>query len=278
MTAQYISASRRCDLPRFRTESFFAAWRKGEITYDGGYGRCHTVSLRSEHVRGYIFWSKDFSSFIEHVDFPELFRDNNALFHFTLNDCADLEPQVPTVEKRLETMARLCDRVGPDRVLWRFDPVVAYSGKDGKRFVTDNAFFALIPAIARMGVTRCFFSFMTDYNKLRKRPARFLDIETEERVAITGRMLSAAESEGLRLLNCCNPEVPVLVSGIESAHCVDETLLCETDRFGRHEKLALKPTRKDCGCFESRDIGSYDPPCPHGCLYCYANPLVDSGR
>jgi hypothetical protein len=27
-----------------------------------------------------------------------------------------------------------------------------------------------------------------------------------------------------------------------------------------------------CGCFESRDIGSYNPACRHGRLYCYANP------
>lgn len=278
MPAQYISASRRCDLPRFRTESFFTAWRKGEITYDGGYGRSYMVSLLAEHVRGYIFWSKDFSPFIEHVDFSELFRDNNALFHFTLNDCTELEPAVPPVEKRLETMARLCDRVGPDRVLWRFDPVVAYVGKHGDRVVTDEAFYTLLLRISRIGVTRCTFSFMTDYNKLRKRPVRFLDIEPEERVAVAGRMFSAAESEGLRLDNCCNPEVPVLVPGVGMARCVDETVLRETDRFGKHDNLLPKPTREGCGCFESRDIGSYDPPCPHGCLYCYANPLASGAQ
>lgn len=31
-----------------------------------------------------------------------------------------------------------------------------------------------------------------------------------------------------------------------------------------------RPTRPECGCAESVDIGRYDT-CPHGCVYCYAN-------
>jgi hypothetical protein len=87
-------------------------------------------------------------------------------------------------------------------------------------------------------------------------------------------MLAAAGNESMKLQNCCNTEIPGLVPGISLAHCIDEALLQETDRFGMHEPLDLKPTRGGCGCYESRDIGSYDPPCPHGCLYCYANPRI----
>ena len=32
--------------------------------------------------------------------------------------------------------------------------------------------------------------------------------------------------------------------------------------------------RKDCECTRSTDIGQYTLQCPHGCIYCYANPLT----
>jgi hypothetical protein len=126
-----------------------------------------------------------------------------------------------------------------------------------------------------MGVSRCYFSFMADYAKLKHRPANFAAIDLEHRLAIASKMYSAARGEGVRLYNCCNEEIPDLVPGILMAHCVDENILRETDRFGMHRNIKSRPTRKGCGCYGSRDIGSYDPPCPHGCLYCYANPRVD---
>jgi hypothetical protein len=116
---------------------------------------------------------------------------------------------------------------------------------------------------------------MSDYAKLRHRPARFNELSTEQRVKIASAMLSAARREGVALYSCCNVEIPELVPGISMAHCVDEDILRETDRFGMHKTMKPKATRKGCGCFESRDIGSYEPACPHGCLYCYANPRVE---
>jgi hypothetical protein len=273
VSSQYISASRRNDLPRFHADSFFTAWRKGEITYDGGYGRTYTVSLRPQDVLGYIFWSKDFSRFLSHPDFARLIDRNNAVFHFTINHMPALEPGPAPLEQRLETLARLCKTVGAQRVFWRFDPICRYRAPDGSLCGTEEGFFNLLPFVSARGVRRCYFSFMTGYNKLRRRSVEFGQFTEQEKKEIGERMLEATRKTGMQLYNCCNEEIPRLVPGIRQAHCVDERILAETDRFGVHRSLKPRPTRNGCGCYESRDIGSYDPPCAHGCLYCYANPV-----
>ncbi len=270
--AQYISASRRTDLPRFRTDEFFAAWEKGEITYDGGYGRSYTVSLREEDVLGYVFWSKDYEPFIAHPAFKRLIQRNNAVFFFTINDIPELESGVPPLRPRLKTARRLCDLVGPERVLWRYDPICKYRNRDGDLVITDEPFFSILPEAAGMGVRTCFFSFVTGYAKLKRRSVRFEPFGEAEKRTMGNRMLQACREHGVTLYNCCNEEVPQLVPGITQAHCIDDRILRETDRFGVHRTLRPKPTRPGCGCYESRDIGSYNPPCPHGCVYCYANP------
>jgi hypothetical protein len=270
----YISASRRTDIPRFFHEEFFSAWRKGEVTYNGGYGRTYTVSLKPDDVMGYVFWSKDFEPFVKHPLFGELIAGNNAVFHFTLNDCACLEPGVAPLAKRIETLGMLCEKVGPQRVFWRFDPICKYRGDAGDPVSNAESFFSLLPVIRKYGIRHCFFSFMTFYAKLKGRGVEFAAFSIEERRGIGARMLDACSQAGINLYNCCNTEMPVLVPGIRKAHCVDEDLLRKTDRFGAHESLSPRPTREGCGCFESRDIGSYLEKCGHGCLYCYAKPAI----
>ncbi|MBD3393717.1 MAG: DUF1848 family protein [Chitinivibrionales bacterium] len=274
--AQYISASRRTDLPRFFHRQFFNAWRAGEITYDGGYGRSYTVSLRPEHVLGYIFWSKDYSAFIRQAELTDLVRQSNAVFHYTINDFARLEPHCAPLQTRLSALYALADMAGPERVFWRFDPVLRYRTQSGQVEQTESSFFRLLPQVAKTGITRCYFSFMTLYRKTTRRAVEFLPFSEEERADIALRMSEAARDAGMVLCNCCNEDVPRLAPEIEQAHCVDDRILAATDRFGVHRRLKPAPTRDGCGCCESRDIGSYSPPCPHGCVYCYANPQTDA--
>lgn len=271
--AQYISVSRRTDIPRFYADHFFAAWQKGSISYDGGYGRSYTVSLRQDDVLGYIFWSKDFRNFLANPSFPTLIARNNAIFHYTINDCPELEPRVAPLVERLSGLAALADLVGPERIIWRYDPLCKYSLKQGP--VKDNAapFFGLLEKMRQYGIRRCHFSFATLYAKLTGRSAvRFIPFSPAEQQQLAVDMLRSASAYGIELFICCNPEVATRTPGLPTARCVDQELLAATDRFGVHRSLAKKPTRKGCGCYASRDIGAYSQSCGHGCLYCYANP------
>jgi len=274
--AQYISASRRSDMPRFFHRQFFEAWRRGFITYDGGYGRTYTVSLQCADVLGYIFWSKDYSRFIVAPEFADLVDQHNVLFHYTLNDCADLEPGVAPLAERLAALERLARLVGPQRIVWRYDPLCKYSLKYGAEKVNADPFQALLPIMRDNGIERCHFSFATLYGKMRSRKdIRFMPFSPQEKKRIAAEMLQAAAAHGIALYCCCNVELEGEVEGLKSASCVDDELLARTDRFGVHRSLGKKPTRKGCGCCESRDIGSYAWQCPHGCLYCYANPVLE---
>ncbi len=79
---------------------------------------------------------------------------------------------------------------------------------------------------------------------------------------------------GLSLESCS--ETFGIVDGIKSSACIDGVLLSQL--AGEPASKAKDPgQRSDCKCIVSRDIGSYrDMPCPGGCLYCYANPVIEN--
>jgi hypothetical protein len=69
------------------------------------------------------------------------------------------------------------------------------------------------------------------------------------------------------MFSCC---ADYLVNDrIQKGHCIDGSVI-ESLFFPEGFSYKEKPTRAQCGCTESSDIGTYDT-CPHGCVYCYAN-------
>jgi hypothetical protein len=270
---QVISVSRRTDIPAFYTEWFMNRIRAGYARYKHPFGgKTYDVSLKSEDVIAFVFWSRNYSpllSYLPHLD--QL--GYGGYFHFTITDFGNpLEPHAPSTQKMIDVFKLLADRYSPRHVLWRFDPMIL-SNKTPDNFILEK-----FESLARQlsGYTeRCYTSFVDFYNKternlqiLSKQGFHFYDPETEEKIALAGQLVDIGKTYDIRLYACCESEL-LAVPDVLQAHCVDALLIHELfpEKF---RKLKKSPTRKGCGCFASRDIGAYDT-CISGCVYCYAN-------
>ena len=78
-----------------------------------------------DKTRVIVFWTKNPRPLMPYLD--ELDKTGiHYYFQFTLNDYEKegFEPNVASLEKRIETFKELSDRIGKDRVIWRFDPLI----------------------------------------------------------------------------------------------------------------------------------------------------------
>jgi hypothetical protein len=124
-----ISASRRTDIPAHYYDWLREGLRRGEVEVTNPFNqKVITISLRDEDVHTSVLWSKDFSRVVRDLDF---WRPRRLYFNFTLNDCEYLEPHVPPLGQRIVQMQILAEAFGPERINWRFDPVVFWD--DGRR-------------------------------------------------------------------------------------------------------------------------------------------------
>jgi hypothetical protein len=87
------------------------------------------------------------------------------------------------------------------------------------------------------------------------------------KIDLANRLAEIGQRHGMTLYSCCGDYL--VNSQIKKARCIDGAIIQKLffpDGFHYEDK----PTRPQCGCTESTDIGTYDT-CPHGCVYCYAN-------
>lgn len=263
-----ISASRRTDLPAFYADWFVERTRAGSVSYVNPFNaRVHTVSLAPDEVAAIVFWTRNFAPMMRHLTELES-RGYRYLVQFTITGLPRIyETHVPPVKAAVAQLRRLADRCGPGRVLWRYDPILL-SPDTGPDFHLRH-FESLARALE--GATRqCTISFVEVYGKVRKNFERRClptpGAPLEERRKLASGLGVIAAGRGIRVAACCNDEL--MGPEVGKARCVDleqiRGLWPELDF-----SAPRAPTREECGCFRSYDVGAYDT-CLHGCIYCYA--------
>jgi DNA repair photolyase len=274
-----ISASRRTDIPAFYAEWFMKRVREGYFHRVNPFNsnQVSGFSLKPEDVDAVCFWTKNPRPLMKHLD--EL--DGIGLkyyFQFTLNPYdRTFEPNVPSIEERIVTFQELAGRIGPERVVWRYDPVILSSATP----VTWHLEQAEQIAGQLKGATRrLVFSFYDFYGKGQGRLNRALQgtgITLENVTAPEHRdaleqvargFKQIADQHGLQIFSC-SEDVDLASIGIQHGACIDGALigrLFGVDATSKNDGNQ----RKICGCVESADMGIYNT-CHFRCAYCYAN-------
>ena len=267
--ARLISASRRTDIAAFYSKWFLHRLREGYCHSINPFGgQVKRVPLHPADVLGIVFWTRCPLPLMPHLR-QLAARGYRFYFQFTITGYDRLlDTRGPEPAKAVETFRRLADEIGPPLVLWRYDPIIL-SDRTLVSFHLKN--FSRLASKLEGFTERCSISFVSWYGKTKRnldRAARshgvvFQQPDLDTRRPLARELGQIAAGRGMRVLSCC--EDALLQEGVGKAHCVD----LEPFRFDPAAALRSSPTRKDCGCVESVDIGAYDT-CLFGCLYCYA--------
>jgi hypothetical protein len=273
-----ISASRRTDIPAFYTPWFMNRLRSGWCRVPNPFNplQVSEVSLRPEDVDLIVFWTRSALPLLPHLKELEG-RGYRFYFLVTLMDNPRvIDPGCPPLNSALRTFQSLADRIGPDKVIWRYDPIVFST-------LTDPGYhrraFRRIAGQLQGYTGRCIVSIMHPYRKARRRLIeKGIELTPWEENGGGDLMHSLGEEahdRGIEILSCASPAT-LERFGINRGKCVDDTYIHKV--FGIEVTHGKDPSqRKECGCVASRDIGMYDT-CLYGCLYCYGTNSFEKAR
>lgn len=298
-----ISASRSTDIPAFYSDWLVQRMKEGYVKWKNPFNGV-SLYVTFSKARLIVFWSKNPKPIIKHLDFIKE-KIPNFYFQFTLNDydSEKLEPNVPNVQSRIETFINLSDKIGKEKVIWRFDPLI----------LTDKiGVEELLRKVESIGdklkgyTEKMVFSF-ADIN-IYKKVQNNLRKESINYQEFNERTMNEF-AEGLQQLNknwnfeigTCAEKIPLEKYGIVHNKCVDDDLMIKLfpndkilmdflgvqvfppDMFNPTTRIEKKKNNKDkgqrilCGCIFSKDIGEYNT-CPHLCEYCYANDSKEKAK
>ena len=267
-----ISVSRRTDIPAFYGDWFMQRLKEGFAGVVNPFGgEKYIVSVRPQDVVCFVFWSKNFSPFIDNL---KVIAESGYKFYFNYTITALPVLFENDVEKKaaIQTLKQLSRIYSPAHINWRFDPIILSGTYDRDFYI--SAFEELACEFAGY-VERCYFSFVTLYDKVKR---NFQELERTKELGITdcsedckvelaNDLASIAARYEISMFSCCGDYL--VNDRIKKAHCIDGGII-KSLFFPDGLRYTDKPTRKECGCTASTDIGTYDT-CPHGCVYCYAN-------
>lgn len=268
-----ISVSRRTDIPAFYGDWFMSRLKEGFAGYINPFGgQKYIVSLKPENVICFVFWSKNFEPFIDKLK-PIEDMGYSFYFNYTITGLPhEFECNLVKPEAAIDTLKKLSKMYSPKHINWRYDPIIISDITDYK-FHLEN--FENMASTFEGYVERCYFSYAIQYGKVKRNFDKFqdehdieiIDPDKDFRINLANELADIAARYGIKMLTCCGDYL--IGPKIGKAHCIDGKIIEELlykKGFKHHEKH----TRKECGCTESTDIGTYDT-CPHGCIYCYAN-------
>lgn len=261
-----INTGGRTDTVQYYSKWLLNRFREGFVYSRNPFypNKVTRYELTPDKVDCVVFCSKNYEPILENL--KEITDKFNTYFHYTITAYdKDIEPNVPAIDKSIETLLKLESITGKNRIAWRYDPVLLVG-----KYTIDyhlETFESMSKALSGH-IDRCIFSFVEMYKKLSVNMPELKAISENDKIILARGLGEIAQKYNIYLQTCATSD-DYERFGIHSSGCMTLDILGKANGV-KFKKLKHNGMRKNCNCIETRDIGWYDT-CPNGCKYCYAN-------
>ena len=230
----------------------------------------YEISLSPKDVDLIVFITKNPQPIIEHLD---NLNDYKLAFQITINPYGkDIEPNVPDVDFVIDSFIDVSKKIGKEKMIWRYDPIILDEQFDLKFHVEKYSYIA---NKIKPYVNRCVSTFLDVYEKHEDLyfQSKLKVSGEKERISFLNELSKLAKDLEIKQ-SFCSTATKYNVKGITHEPCLNEK---EMIRWGIPITKQTTPMRPGCKCVKSIDIGEYDT-CMHNCIYCYANTASQKTR
>jgi hypothetical protein len=198
-----LSVSRRTDIPCYYSEWFINRIHAGYLLTRNpmNHAQLSRISLSPDIVDSIVFWTKDAANMLPYLD--ELDRlGYRYYFQFTLTPYGkDIEQNLRAKWDIEDTFIMLSKRIGRERIVWRYDPIILNDNLDIEYHKTE--YYRMCEKLSRY-TDMVTISYVDMYPKLKTTLIR--PIVTNEIAELSEYIGFTAKEFGLRAVACCEKD------------------------------------------------------------------------
>ena len=264
-----LNTGQRTDIPAFYPEWLANRIKEGFVCVRNPYNpvQVSRYAIDPEVVDVIGFCTKNPAPFFPYLD---LVKEFGQFWYVTITPYGkDIEPGGPDKGQVMESFRYLSERVGVNAIGWRYDPIFV-SDKYTVDFHLDT-----FEKMAREldGYTKVVvISFIDLYEKVKRNFPEVKTVSEKDKLFLGKEIIRIAGEHGMTV-KPCGEGTFLEKYGADCSGCMT---VSDYERAIGKKLVApkTKPSRSECACYLSGDIGAYDT-CAHFCRYCYANNDVD---
>ena len=159
-----ISASRRTDIPAFYSQWFFNRIKEGYVLVPNPYHpkMISKISLSPAVVDCFVFWTKNPAPMLNQL---EKLQDYNYYFNLHLTPTEKSWKIIcpPSINEWIP-LKKLADKIGRERVIWRYDPILT---NEEYNVSFHQEAFARIADELKDHTAKCMLGFIDHYQHIR---------------------------------------------------------------------------------------------------------------
>lgn len=260
-----LNTGQRTDIPAFYPKWLANRIKEGYVCVRNPYNpmQVSRYQINPEVVDVIGFCTKNPEPFFPYLD---LVKEYGQFWYVTITSYGkDIEPVVPDKEIVIESFKYLSEKVGTNSIGWRYDPIFV----DDKYTLEHHLSSFEKMAAELSGYTKVVvISFVDLYEKVKRNFPEVKSVSKEDKLYLGQEIIKIANVHGMVVKPCGEGDF-LEKYGADCRGCM--TVSDYERAIGRKLNVPkTKPSRSECACYLSCDIGAYDT-CGNLCRYCYAN-------
>ena len=260
-----LNTGSRTDIPAFYSDWFMKRIREGFVMVRNPYypKLVTRYAIEPATTDVIVFCTKNPEPMLKHLEELKTFR---MYWNVTITPYGkEIEENVPAKREVMDSLIRLSDAIGKEKIAWRYDPIFLSA-----RYTREYhlMIFEKMCAYLNGCCETVIISFIDLYEKTKRNFPEAQEVSKEDQCFLTEWFVKIASRYGMSIKTCHENE-SLARYGADVSGCLStqtlEKAIGETLQPG-----TINYARQGCKCLLGNDIGAYNT-CLHFCRYCYAN-------